>query len=405
MKKLVIYDIIVFFIILQFLSFFSLKLIPDDSPLRDQVKTLEGILLVAVCFSGLVFEKGTNFKPLDKKVLFFILTMILSSMCAYAYWNQSFTASLKGYANFYIYILYFIFVIFNFSIERIEKFIKIFFFLSLIVFIVDIATLPESLFSYRNEERRNGITIWFEGQGFTFLGAFYYLNKFFYEKKLYQLGLFIVAALCLFLLTQSRMNLLALVLGFFFLLLCSDVKKKYLIVVLISLAGFAFYQTSEIFKGIKEASTDQSAFAKEDIRVSAQSYYLNDLQGGIPTMIFGNGVPAANTDLGIATTNANLLGYWTADIGLTGIFSFFGMVGVTIWLSFFYSVYKLKNSQRSNYLKAYFITLLTTVFTGFSIFDPGYMPSTILALYLVSCHLQDGQLDNSSTPEFFPVLT
>jgi hypothetical protein len=403
MKKSLLYDIIVIVIILQFLSYFSLRKIPVDSPLRDQAKILVGIFLAVVAIRGLLFQNEISFKPLDKKVLCFIFTMVLSSVCAYAFWNQSFIASMKGYVNFYIYFLYFILLIFNFSIERVERIIKIFFFLSLVVFIVDLVTIPESLFSYRNEERRNGITIWFEGQGFTFLGGFYFLNKFFYEKKPYQLGLFIVAASCLFLLTQSRMNLLALVLGFFFLLLCSEGKKKYLIAILFSIVGVCFYQTSGMFNGIKEASSDQSEFAKEDIRVLAQSYYLHDLQGGIPTMIFGNGVPAGNTDLGIATTKANLMGFWTADIGLTGIFSYFGLLGVIVWLTFFYSVFKIKNHRRSNYLKAYFITLLTTAFTGFSIFDPGYMPSTILALYLVSCQVQEAEMDTFPPPEFFPV--
>lgn len=399
MKKSLLYDIIVIVIILKFLGVFSLRLIPDDSPLKFQATVSAGIFLAIVSVGGLLFQKGISFRPLDKKVAFFIFTMVFSSVCAYAFWNQSFAASIKSYANFYIYFLYFTFLIFNFSIERVENIIKVFFFLSLIVFIVDLATLPESLFSYRNEERRNGITIWFDGQGFTFLGAFYFLNKFFYEKKPYQLALFILSAFCLFLLTQSRMNLVAIVLGFSFLLLCSEVKKKYLIVVLIAIAGASFYKTADMFNGIKEASSDQSEFASEDIRVLAHSYYLNELQGGVPTMIFGNGVPAANTNLGIETTKANLMGYWTADIGLTGIFSYFGLVGVIVWLSFFYSVFKIKNNRQSSYLKAYFITLLTTAFTGFSIFDPGYMPSTILVLYLVSCQAPEAEMDNLSPGE------
>ncbi len=301
------------------------------------------------------------------------------------YWSQSFESSLKSCSNFYVYFLYFVFIILDVQEDRVERILKVLFFLSLLIFLIDYATFPDPLFSYRSEERRNGITIFFYGQGFTFLGGFYYLNKFFEEKKIINLGWFLAASFCLFMLTQARMNLFALALGFFLILIFSDLSLRYVLSFALIIAGFVFYSTSSIFTGIKDETKSQAQFYKEDVRVQAHTYFLTVLQGGLPTQIFGNGLPGSDSDLDIQSRRAKDKGYWTADVGLTGIFSYFGIVGVIVWLLFFYNAFKTKNTTHTMYLKAYFLTLLTTAIAGYSIFEPGYMPATVLALYLIRC--------------------
>ena len=203
------------------------------------------------------------------------------------------------------------------------------------------------------------------------------------EKKIIYILFFLVACYCLFLLTQSRMNLLALGLGFFLLLLSSNFNKKYFIAIFIVVVGLILYTSSSLFSGVKEASKDQAQNYKEDIRLQAQDYFLNKLQGGIPTLLIGNGFPSETSQLGIQSASASLMGYWTSDVGLTGIFSYFGILGVLVWIFLFYFVFKMKLNYNAVYIKAYFLTLLTTAFVGYSIFDPGYMPSTVLALILL----------------------
>ena len=256
------------------------------------------------------------------------------------------------------------------------------FLISLLIFVIDYITFPNPIFSWRNEERRNGITIFFFGQGFTFLGAFYFLNKYFNQKKLYPLFLFLFSSWCLFFLTQSRLILIGLVLGFLLILLSSNFKYKYLLGIFVLTAGFIFYSVSNVFNGIKVASKDEAQYYKENIRLEAQHYFLTELQGGTLTKILGNGIPAVNSKLGTETETANLMGYWAADIGLTGIYSYFGILGVITLLIIFFSIFKLKNNKNSVHLKAYCLVLLSTAFTGFSLFEPGYMPATVLVLYL-----------------------
>ena len=301
------------------------------------------------------------------------------------YWDQPFAITMKGSVAYYIYPLYFFLIYLDLSAERIERIIKVLFLITLGIFAIDAVTFPTPLFAWRSEERRDGITIFFYGQGFTFLGAFYYLQQYFKTKNILNAVLFGAAFFCLFFLTQSRMNLLALVLGFFLILFYSDFKRKYLIAVLLIIAAASFYFTSKVFNGIKEESNDQAENVKDDIRVLAHSYFLKDLQGGIPTMIFGNGVPGRISNLSLETARANENGFWTADLGLTGIYSYFGAFGALMWILFFWHVFKANLNERTIYLKAYFLMLSTTAFVAYAIFEPGFMPATILVLYLIRC--------------------
>ena len=366
-----------------FLKFFSLTLIDETSKINSVGIIGLGTLLIIFSFYSFTFKKGIEKKTLDTYVLMLIGSLVISMLMAELFWDQSFITSFKEYKYFYIFFLYFIPILLKIEPERLNRILVILFGFSVVIFLIDFVTFPDPLFSYRTEERREGMTIFFFGQGFTFLGGFYFLNKYLTEKKLLYLALFAVACGCLFLLTQSRMNLLALGLGFLLMLLTSNFNKKYFIALVLVIFSIVIYTSTNIFSGVKEASKDQSLNYKDDIRLQAQNFFLTEFQGGTPTVIFGNGFPSADSKLGLESLRGNLLGYWTADVGLTGIFSYFGVLGVLIWLLLFYYVFKLKVSENSIYIKAYFLALISTAVTGYSIFDPGYMPSTILALCLL----------------------
>ena len=376
-------DALIVLIIIVFLRFFSFTLVEENSKLGTLGIIGPGILLSIFTLYSYIFKKGIEKKVIDRFIIYFIFCMVLSTVTANLYWDQSFIVSLKEYKYFYIYFLYFLPILLNIEKERLNRILIILFLFSVFIFLIDFVTFPDPLFSYRTEERREGRTIFFFGQGFTFLGGFYFLNKYVTEKKIIFLILFAIACGCLFLLTQSRMNLLALGLGFFLIFLTSNFSKKYFIAFALVVISTVVYTSTNIFSGVKEASKDQSQNYKEDIRLQAHNYFLTSFQGGPATVIFGNGFPSADSKLGLESLRGNLLGYWTADVGLTGIFSYFGLLGVLVWLLLFYYVLKIKVSENSMYIKGYFLALLSTALTGYSIFDPGYMPATILALSLL----------------------
>lgn len=376
---------VVILTIIIFLQLFSYIGIPENAVALSVAIFGLGMLMLFISFTTVLFKKGLELYGIDQLVIAFIAVIFISFLTAYAYWEQPITSSLLSYRQFYIFFMYFVLVGFEVSQKAIERILVILFFLSLIVFVIDYITFPDAIFSLRSEERRDGITVFFYGQGFTFLGAFYYIEKFFTKRKPIHLIWFLIGAVFLFFLTQSRMILLGLGLGFILVLFLSKLRYKFLLATAVVSTGIIVYLFSGVFKGIKEQNAEQAKFYTEDIRVQALEFFWNDLQGGWPTLVFGNGYPAKDSKLEAITDYGQDMGYYTADVGLIGILSFFGIIGLIIWVFFFYKAFSMKDNQELIYVKAYFLSVSITAITGYSIFDPGYMPATVLALYLIRC--------------------
>lgn len=381
-------------IIIIFLQFFSYTGISSDSKVLATAIFGSGIVMMLLSLNAILFKKNLVLNGLDKMVILFILSIFISFLTAYAYWNQSIATSFLSYRLFYIYFLYFVLVYFDLSQKEVENIIIILFFITLVIFVIGFFTFPNPTFTMRSEERRNGITIFFDGQGFTFLGAFYYLQKYFKTLNPLNLVWFLIGAIFLFFLTQSRMMLIGTGLGAALVLLLSQLKFRYTYAFAGLALGVIVYLTSGVFKGIKEQNAEQSQFASEDIRVQAYNFFLNDLQGGLPTIIFGNGYPAKGSKLEFITYFGQDKGFFTSDVGLTGLFSFFGLFGEIVWILFFYKAFAMKNAGNFTYVKAYFSMIFVTAFTGYAIFDPGYMPATVVSLYLIRCNYEETKIIN-----------
>lgn len=383
-----------------FLDYFSFKEISTTSVFNTPAIFVCGIVMIGITIFNLLFREGVHLLSLDITVLLFIGNMLVSFWMANFYWDQSFFASLVGYRYFYIYFLYFFFIFLNFTSAEVEKILKIFFFLSLVVFLVDLITFPDPIFANRDEERRGGITVFFSGQGFTFLGGFYYLNRFVNEKKKIYLLFFFLAAYCLFFLTQSRMNLAGIFLGGLFILLFSQIRYRYIITGLAVIALIGVYSFTDIFESVKETNKMEMQYYEENIRLSAQEFYLYELQGGRASVLFGNGYPGKNSKLEKLHKDGNLLGYFVSDVGVIGLFSFFGIIGVLLWLSLFIKVIRLPSliNAKSNYPKAYFLSLLPSAIAGYSLIDSGYMAATVFALFITRCSLTEANTISSSEP-------
>ncbi|HET8830030.1 MAG TPA: hypothetical protein VFM79_11850 [Pelobium sp.] len=379
-------------IIIIFLQFFSYTGISEDSKVLAAAIFGCGMLMLLLSLNTLLFKRELVICGLDQLVILFMVSVFFSFFTAYGYWAQPVATSFLSYRLFYIYFLYFVLVYFELSQKEVESIILVIFFTSLIIFLIDYLTFPDPIFTMRSEERRNGITIFFDGQGFTFLGAFYYLQKYFKQFNLFHLLWFLIGAIFLFFLTQSRMMLVGICFGFVLILLLSQLKHRFTYAALGLIFGVLFYFSSGIFKGIKEQNKEQAQFASEDIRVQAYNFFLNDLQGGWPTMIFGNGYPAKGSKLEAITYYGQDKGFFTSDVGLTGLFSFFGLFGEIVWILFFYKAFTMKNAGNFTYVKAYFLMLFVTAFTGYAIFDPGYMPATVVAIYLIRCNYQETKI-------------
>ena len=161
LKNQLIVDGIFISVIILFLNFFSLTLIEDTSKINSLGVIGSGTLMGLFTLYSLLFKKGIERKTLDNFVLFFMASIIISMFMANLFWEQTFINSFKEYKYFYIYFLYFIPVFLDIEPERLLRILVIFFILTIGIFIIDYITFPEPLFAWRNEERRDGITIFF----------------------------------------------------------------------------------------------------------------------------------------------------------------------------------------------------------------------------------------------------
>ncbi|MXV17427.1 hypothetical protein [Hufsiella ginkgonis] len=340
-------------------------------------------LLVFLWFNSKPVIKEPNL--MDKLVLFFIISVLISAIPAFYIWGQPFLQSIIGSIAYYSFLLYFIFLFGGFSADNIESLLRKFFFLTLIVFIINAAVFPDVLFAWRSESRRGGLTVFFYGQGFTALGCFYFLSEYIERRKLVHLGLFLFGCFCLFFLTRSRMNLLGLGLGAVTLVFFSQVKQRAgttLMFIVVMMAGL--YVSRDLIVKLSADSQLQVKNFKDDVRYQAHEYFLTNFQENTTTYAIGNGVPFGGSRLQLKLTKlSDQLGFYDADLGLTGIFLHFGIFGALIWVIIFFRVFSTRSNTTTGYVKAYFAMLLSTVFTGYSLFDPGYIPATVVALYLL----------------------
>ncbi|RXK87351.1 hypothetical protein [Filimonas effusa] len=371
-------------LILLLLQLFNFKLLPEA--ISAQLSAVAGLGLIAFYLYLRFTRKGAYLKRffLDKLVWLFLACMLVSAIAASIYWDQSFYTSLIGYKYFYAYFIYLIMAKAFMSKEDADKIIKFFFFATLIVFLINRITFPNSLFAWRSEERREGITLFFFGHGFTALGGFYFLDKFFRERKIINLVWYILAFVCLFLLTRSRMNLVGLLLGGGVILYYSQFRWKKIFTAFLLIATAILLTYSEkIINVVVSETSEQFSKADEDVRSQAHAYFLSEFQPDFVTYLSGNGYPYGNSPLQKVLSNASFYGFYPADLGFTGLLTYFGIFAVLVWMLMFFQVFFRSRGKDVLFLKAYFLMLLSTCITGYSVFDPGYMPATAIALFLL----------------------
>ena len=374
-------------IVILLLQFFSFKYLPDG--IANYSAFFAGVAILGMFLFLLLFKKRQGERhSLDIIVGLFIFSMFFALINANIYWGQSTFFSLIGFKFYYIYFLYFVFVYISFPQIDAEKIMLLFFYLSVIVFLINAITFPNVIFAWRSEERREGSSFFFYGQGFTALGGFYFLNKYFDKRNLFHLGLFIVSFLCLFFLTRSRNNLIGMALGSLVMILFAKIKNKgQVIAIFLSFVAVVASFSDKIMSKISAESVNQVANYSSDIRYIAHKYFLTTFQSGPLTYLFGNGYPYGNSNLQREIDKLSAgFGFYDSDLGFTGLFIHFGILSILAWLLIFYKVATLKSNKKSTnyiYIKSYFAMLAASALTGFSVFDPGYMPATIFALYIL----------------------
>ncbi len=385
--------ILLFFLTIIVLSFFDLVLID-----QNMVKKV-GILIYVVMIAGYLYLLKDPIQPGIKDsfglpVYLLFISFIISMIPAYIYHDQTIIESIRSSLVFYVFLLYFILFKLDFTYEDIMKLSIILFFISLLVYAINLYTFPNSWFTNDNMySRRGGLTMRFSGQGFTFLGAFFFLSKFCRTGKIYFFLIYAVGFCFLTLLSESRVQLVACLFSTLFILLYhrKEIKRYFISVVplfLIAVAAGVYYLQSYV-SGLYLLLHQEAGSFTMNIRYAALKYFTNDFQTNSVTKIFGNAYPFYPGKYSAFFEKAHFYRYWTEDLGLIGFWVYFGILGVIAWLIIFKKAFFWKTTNNNIYLKTYFIYLFSTIALGWAIFSPGYMITTVFALFLFDKDKQD----------------
>lgn len=345
---------------------------------------------VVIYFSHIIFTERRRTGYFSLPVSIFILSLILGSISAFIYYHQSFIQSFTVSSIFFPFFTYLMLVQLDLKKDDILQIVKLIFWVTLFIFSLDFYTFPDTLFATRSEEieTRKSLGIIFDGLGFTILGALFYLQRYLITNKIYNLIPFIIASVFIIFLTGSRTYLFALIASSLFVIIYdllnvnSKKNKAYTILSLFGIFSIAIYYLQTHLLNLVDITKDQFSNYSDDIRLESINYYTTTFQKGFFTQLCGNGFPHSESELGLIRANAHESGYFESDIGIIGLWSYFGLLSVIAWIFIYIRVFNKKYIRQNIVVVAFFIYIFINSFLTFTIFDPGYMLAYIYALYL-----------------------
>jgi hypothetical protein len=375
------YKVLLIFGIILALKFFSFRLL--DNAISNPLQLIGELIFLFYAIINRrkkLARQGNFYRP----IVIFIIGIFLSDVTCLLFHDQDVLNSFIGQRAFYCYFMYF----FLYHIDADEKFMlsafKFLFACVLIVNTIDILLISNPPFSWRVDERRSSVSIFYYGRGFLILGSFYYLSEFLKKKNIIHLGLYGICTIYSFL-NVSRMLTVGVIVASA-LIFFRFSKKGFanlaivLFILIAASAGITIY-ADKILGALFDLTQNQLANSDNDIRVGAYNYFINAYQPNAWTQIFGNGVPY-NSDYEKIYDNVHEVAKARiGDVGLLGVWVYFGFLAVISWIMIFYKTLVQKINDNQVFIKAFFLVVFAEAFTGFATHNPEIMPTTIFALY------------------------
>ncbi|WP_162996541.1 hypothetical protein [Mucilaginibacter celer] len=363
------------------LKFFSFKAL--DNSISNPLQLVGALICVYYAFvnrNKKLARQGDFYKP----IMIFLTGVFISDITCLLFHDQDISNSLIGQRAFYCYFMYF----FLYHIDADEKFmLSVFKFMFICVFLIntlDIIMIGNPPFSWRVDERRSSVSIFYYGRGFLILGSFYYLQEFLKKKNLIYFAIYGICTLYSFL-NVSRMLTIGVTLGSALIFLRYS-RKGFanffiIIIILVGVAIVLSVYADKILGSLFDLTQKQLSSSDSDVRTGAYNYFFTSFQPSVWTQIFGNGVPYNSAYEDLNDKIREVAKARVGDVGLVGVWVYFGFLAVISWLMVFYRTLLKKISDDQLFIRAYMIVIFAEAFTGFATHNPEIMPTTIFALY------------------------
>ena len=322
--------------------------------------------------------------------LFILVGILVSGVVSSFSWGQSMFKAITSIMPYLSYLLYFLLMVWKFKVEDVEKVIPILGFLFAGAYIIAFVTFPNSLFggiyAEMHNDERGFQRIVMPGVGFLFLFSFFSINKYYRQKELKWLLIFLFS-LMLIVGTLTR----SLMVGSFTLLTLYILRSSRIVFKLIAIIFVAalviLITQMEFFQVMKDMTVAQFEHYETDFRYMAARFFLTEFSPNLPSKIFGNGLSGVDTWYGLYIQYlARRLGFYTSDIGYLGLYIVHGVITVAGFFILIYRVIRIKVPRERIYSKyfLYFVFLVSIIVDApFNIY---WIPSIVLAAYILTAN-------------------
>lgn len=373
----------VFLFALATIRFFSPALIPA----KVFIYFYDLLFLLTIIYV-MLFIKREHSNKFGFPVFLLIVSIFVSCISAYVTWGQGFFLTFKSITYSLSYVLFFLILVLNVKIADLEKFIVIVGVVFMGVYFISFIAYPNEIFRYRFSVP--GLQRGFQrivpfGIGYMFLLSFYSLNRYFDDKKLKWLILYLLTLVFTVMTLTRTLIAVSFSLSALFILRKSSNLKKIIALVIIGLSVFYISQI-KYFQQMSELTQEQGRNWESYIRVRAAKYYLTKFSPDLFTKIFGNGNPTGDSayDNYVENQLEKKHGYFLSDLGYIGIYVVFGFFSVLALAMIIFRVIKTPVGERYLYTKYFlFFVFVTDVIIGV-LFTSDYIPSIVVSLYILS---------------------
>jgi hypothetical protein len=348
-----------------------------------------GVLAVVVIIGlGYSFQKGKGFVV---PVQLMILGMILSILVSYLSRGQDMSLGFLATLPFLAWPVFFLLLKLKVPVEMIEKVVIYFGLIYIVCYFFQFANPGKVLFSLGSgveefRETRGIIRIIFPGAGAIWLFTGLALTRFTSVDDLYKPFWFIILILCIIMpfmqATRTYIAPTILIYCYHFAKTLSLSKKVIIGFALVFAALSVSDLEIPVIQGILEQSEQQSEEGSKDIRVVAATYFLTEFSPSSINKILGNGMGHERSDYGQLMKQLAEKGLFIPDIGIFGIYAYFGILPIIGWCLIGYKVYTYRLPPKYIYLKYYFFYIYFGAITGGTFYHIHYMITTIFALYI-----------------------
>ena len=224
--------------------------------------------------------------------------------------------------------------------------------------------------------------------------SFYFLGEFLYKRK--KIGLCLSLAMLIVVILHVGRQMIAWTIIMSVIMVFAHYRKRIGYLLMACIVGCCCLIVVEehipAVSAMIELSNDQSEEFEDDIRVEASEYFLFDYPRNPITLIFGNGVPAKDTQLFLIKNRGEDRGYYQTDVGFLAMFCNYGLWGVVLCLLLLWRIIKIKVEPGYEYFRYYLLFIFGTYLMSQAL--TSNMFTVMMAYYVLEKSAQDRITNN-----------